>query len=203
MPQSRLLLATVALVTIVPAAAAQLSPEPRSASAPRLYRDLGSLTHRIATKSARAQSYFDQGLRLYYGFNSEEAVRAFREAARLDPESPMPHWGVAVALGPNVNVTMDTAAERQAYAAMVEATRLAAHGSARERAWVASLADRYSPSPGAERGKRDTLYAEAMRVLARQYPDDQDAGVLLAESLMLLHPWDWFSGDGTPVMVKR
>ncbi len=199
MRHTRLLLAVVPLIAEVSSAAAQASPAQDSIAAPRLYSDLGSLTHRIATKSAKAQAYFDQGLRLYYGFNSEEALRAFREAARLDPESPMPQWGVAMALGPNVNFPMDTAAERQAYAAAREATRLAAHGDARDRAWVAALADRYSPVPGMERGKRDTLYAGAMRVLARQYADDKDAAVLLAESLMLLHPWDWFTGDGKPV----
>ena len=199
MRHTRLLLAVVPLLVAAPPGAAQPSAMQRSTGVPRLYSNLGSLTHRIATKSVRAQAYFDQGLRLYYGFNSEEAVRAFREAARLDGESPMPHWGVAMALGPNVNLPMDTAAERQAYAASMEAARLAANGDARERAWVTTLADRYSPVPGAERGKRDTLYAAAMRLLARQYPDDQDAGVLLAESLMLLHPWDWFAGDGTPV----
>ena len=142
MRHTRLLLAVVPLIAEVSSAAAQASPAQDSIAAPRLYSDLGSLTHRIATKSVKAQAYFDQGLRLYYGFNSEEALRAFREAARLDPESPMPQWGVAMALGPNVNFPMDTAAERQAYAAAREATRLAAHGDARDRAWVASLADR-------------------------------------------------------------
>ena len=199
MRHTRLLFAVAALIVQAPSAAAQPSPARDSVVAPRLYSNLGSLSHRISTKSAKAQAYFDQGLRLYYGFNSEEAVRACREAARLDPESPMPYWGVAMALGPNVNFAMDTAAERQAYAATLEATRLTSHGNARDRAWVASLADRYSPVPGTERGKRDTLYVGAMRVLATQYADDLDVAVLLAESLMLLHPWDWFSRDGKPV----
>ncbi len=170
-----------------------------AATAPRLYTDLGTLSHPIAIRSTRAQAYFDQGLRLYYGFNSEESVRAFREAARLDPSSPMPHWGIAMALGPNVNVSMDTAAEREAHAAMMEATRLAENGNPRDRAFVATIADRYAPLPGTERGRRDTLYVAAMRNLVRRYPDDQDAGALLAESLMLLHPWDWYTAEGTPV----
>ncbi|MEO7457583.1 MAG: hypothetical protein ABIY52_15080 [Gemmatimonadaceae bacterium] len=168
-------------------------------TAPALYRDLGTLSHPIETKSAKAQAYFDQGLRLYYGFNSEESVRAFREAARLDPLSPMPHWGIAMALGPNVNVAMDTAAERQAYTSVMEARRLAANGSARERAYVEAISTRYSPVPGSERGKRDSLYVDGMRRLVGLHPADQDARVLLAEALMLLHPWDWFSADGKPV----
>ena len=198
MRRIRLLPGVVPLILALAPAGAQ-SPDPHAGSAPPLYRNLGTLTHPIATKSAKAQAYFDQGLRLYYGFNSEESVRAFREAARLDPLSPMPQWGVAMALGPNVNVSMDTAAERQAYASMMEAKRLAANGNARDRAYVAAISERYSPVPGTERGKRDTLYVDAMRKLVKQRPKDQDAGVLLAESLMLLHPWDWFSADGKPV----
>jgi tetratricopeptide (TPR) repeat protein len=170
-----------------------------AASAPPLYSDLGRLTHPIATKNAKAQAYFDQGIRLYYGFNQEESARAFRQAAHLDPLSPMPHWGVAMALGPNVNVSMDTAAERQAYAEMQEAKRLAANGNARDRAYIDAITVRFSPVPGTERGKRDSLYADKMRAVVKQHPEDQDAAVLLAESLMLLHPWDWFKADGTPV----
>ena len=181
----------VALILALAPAGAQQSPP--------LYRDLGALTHPIATKSAKAQAYFDQGLRLYYGFNSEESLRAFREAARLDPLSPMPHWGVAMALGPNVNVSMDTAAERLAYASVLEARRLVANGNARDRAYVEAISTRYSAVPGTERGKRDSLYVDGMRALVDRHPKEQDARVLLAEALMLLHPWDWFSAEGKPV----
>ena len=174
-------------------------PAPRyAAGTVPLYADLGALTHPIRTASPKAQAYFDQGMRLYYGFNQEESARAFREAARLDPASPMPHWGIAMALGPNVNFPMDTAAEREALAHAREATRLIANGSARDRAYVEAIAVRYSPVPGAERAKRDTLYASAMRALVRKYPADPDARVLLAEALMLWNPWSWYASDGTP-----
>ncbi|MCE2559712.1 MAG: hypothetical protein J4F98_14225 [Acidobacteria bacterium] len=56
---------------------------------------LGDLHYAITTSSEAAQRFFDQGLRLVYAFNHAEAVRAFEEAARLDPEAPMPHWGRA------------------------------------------------------------------------------------------------------------
>ena len=50
--------------------------------------------------------YFDQGVRLLFGFNHAEAIRSFREAARLDPNCAMCWWGVAFALGPNINLPM-------------------------------------------------------------------------------------------------
>lgn len=67
---------------------------------------LGNLHHPITTQSDKAQLYFDQGLRLVYAFNHAEALRSFKEAARLDPGCPMAYWGQALALGPNINVAM-------------------------------------------------------------------------------------------------
>ena len=64
---------------------------------------LGRLHHPIATSSPDAQRFFDQGLTLVYAFNHDEAVRSFRRAAELDPAAAMPHWGIALALGPNIN----------------------------------------------------------------------------------------------------
>ena len=73
---------------------------------PQLYDNLGTLHHSISTASDPAQRYFDQGLRLVYAFNHEEAIRSFEEAAKQDPSGPMPHWGIALALGPNINAPM-------------------------------------------------------------------------------------------------
>src|SRR5437867_10168827 len=76
-------------------------------SATPLFDNLGSHRHPVTTKSGQAQRYFDQGLRLVYGFNHDEAERAFREAARLDPACAMAYWGVALTLGPNINLPID------------------------------------------------------------------------------------------------
>src|SRR5687768_10909258 len=57
-----------------------------------LFDNLGTLHHPITTKDAGAQAYFDQGLRLIYAFNHEEAIRSFEEALRLDPDAAMAYW---------------------------------------------------------------------------------------------------------------
>src|SRR5690606_31862431 len=106
----------------------------QSKSAVPLYANLGSHRYPITTASAQAQRYFDQGLRLYYAFNHQEAIRAFEEAARLDPACAMAPWGVALALGPNINAPMDVKAGRAAYAAIRKAMALAAHASPVEQA---------------------------------------------------------------------
>src|SRR6185295_20340533 len=107
--------------------------------------------HEISTKSRQAQEFFDQGLRLVYGFNHEEAIRSFGEAARLDPDCAMAWWGIAYALGPNYNLPIDDERNKKAFEAMEKATALAPKASPRERDYIAALGKRYSMAKGADR----------------------------------------------------
>lgn len=167
-------------------------------SAQPLFDNLGSLHHPISANSHIAQQYFDQGLRLVYAFNHEEAVRSFEEAARHDPEAAMPHWGIALALGPNINAPMEKEDERRAVTAIKNATARLNSATPVERAYVEALSRRYVSKKRTSRTSKDKAYADAMRKLWRQYPDDPDAGVLFAESLMDLRPWDLWTPSGKP-----
>ncbi|MEK9142837.1 MAG: hypothetical protein AAB308_17425 [Nitrospirota bacterium] len=162
-----------------------------------LFENLGTLHHPITTSSHEAQQYFDQGLRFVYAFNHEEAILAFEEAARLDPSAAMAYWGVALASGPNINAAMDTAAERRAWDAVQKARAHRAHASAAEQAYIDAIGKRYELKAHA-RPALDQAYANAMRSVWRQYPNDPDAGVLFAEALMDLRPWDLWTADGRP-----
>ncbi|MDC0685321.1 hypothetical protein [Sorangium atrum] len=163
-----------------------------------LFEGIGALHHPVTTSSPLAQRYFDQGLRLVYAFNHDEARRAFQEAARIDPGLAMARWGIALTLGPNINQPADAARERAALDAIAEARVLAASASERERAYIDALAERHASTPGRDRAALDRAYASAMRELARRFPDDLDAGVLFAEALMDLRPWDLWTPDGRP-----
>jgi len=166
-------------------------------AAPPLFDNLGSLRHPISTTSEQAQRYFDQGLRLVYAFNHEEAIRSFEESARQDPQAAMPHWGIALASGPNINAPMSNEGERRAREAIKQArARLDKAGEA-ERAYIEALTKRYVSKKRARRATLDKAYADAMRKVWRQYPDDPNAGVLFAEALMDLRPWDLWKTDGT------
>lgn len=162
-----------------------------------LYDNLGSLHHPITTSSNEAQRYFDQGLRFVYAFNHEEATLAFEESARLDPSAAMAYWGVALALGPNINESMDKAAERRAWEAVEKARAHRAHVSPAEQAYIDAIGKRYARNAHA-RPTLDKAYADAMRVVWRQFPHDPDAGVLFAEALMDLHLWDLWTAAGKP-----
>ncbi len=179
------------------------SPSPKTepppvAQSPPLIPGVGNHHHAIATASPEAQRYFDQGFDLVFGFNHEEAVRSFKRSAELDPKSPMPHWGIAWALGPNYNLDVDDDRAKQANAAIAQALALSKEGAAAERAYVEAMAIRFATDPRPDRAALARKYADAMRDLSRRFPDDLDAATLYAESLMNLRAWKLWSLDGKP-----
>lgn len=163
-----------------------------------LFSGLGSQHHPVSTTNGEAQKFFDQGLTLVYAFNHEEAVRSFKRAAELDPQLAMAYWGIALALGPNINLDVDPERERQAYEAIQRALSLSAKAPDNERAYIETLAKRYSIAPGADLKKLAVDYKNAMGELVKRYPDDLDAATLYAESAMNLRPWQLWSSDGKP-----
>ena len=190
------------LSLLLPAWCGRSSPEaaapPVASPGIPLYDNLGSHHHPITTTVPSAQRYFDQGLRLVFAFNHEEAVASFEEAGRLDPETAMAFWGIALALGPNINAPMSAGQERRAYEAVRKARTLSSNVSLREQAYIDALATRYSPGPGSRREALDAGYADAMRMLSKRFPDDVDAATLFAEALMDKQPWDYWTPDGRP-----
>ena len=182
------------LAVPIPAAAADEAP----ARPATLLPGLGSHRHPIRTASPEAQKFFDQGLTLLYGFNHDEAIRAFARAAELGPDAAMPHWGIALALGSNYN-DPEPAAERlkKAHEEVQKALALSAAGPANERRYAEALALRYPADPAADKARVAREYHDGMRALVKEYPDDLDAATLYAESGMNLNPWKLWKPDGT------
>jgi tetratricopeptide (TPR) repeat protein len=181
------------------ASCAKKSDDTKDRLAP-LLEGMGDLHFAVITKNEMAQRFFNQGLVLSYAFNHKEAERAFREAARLDPDCAMAYWGAALVLGPNINAAMDNAENANAYAALQKAIALAlaSQASEKEQAFINALSKRYAETPPDSRAALDEAYAAAMRNLAQKYPDDADAAALCAEALMDLHPWKYWEKDGAP-----
>jgi tetratricopeptide (TPR) repeat protein len=169
---------------------------PAASDDPPLIEGLGTLRLGITTFSSRAERFFNQGYRLAWGFNHDEARRAFRKAQRLDPDCAMCYWGEAWVLGPNINAPMDPAANRPALAALENAQRLASRATPREQALIGALAARYSPDPKAERTRLDAAFAAAMRDVAAKFPRDNDIATIYADALMNVSPWDYWEAGG-------
>lgn len=165
------------------------------AQAPAIQENLGS-HHYAVNASPDAQRYFDQGLRLFWAFNHAEAERSFRAAERIDSTCAMCAFGIALALGPNINAPMAASAADSARAA-VRRARLKATNPA-EIALIDALSDRYASTDTAARARLDSAYAKAMRHVVAAFPADLEARVLYADALMNLSPWNYWNSDNSP-----
>ena len=159
---------------------------------------LGKLHIPVSTKSKPAQAWFDQGMKLVYGFNHEAAINCFKRAAEADKDLAMAYWGIAYALGPNYNFPMSPEAHAAAYEAVQKAVALKGKASKREQAYIDALATRYAADPKADVAPLSEAYAKSMAALAQRFANDNDAQVLYAESLMDLRPWHLWTPDGKP-----
>lgn len=181
------------------AAAAAWEDDTTSEPLAPLLEGLGDLHYPIATSSDAAQRFFDQGLRLVYAFNHAEAIRAFEEASRLDPEAPMPHWGKALALGRNLNDSMPRERELQALESLKQARDRNDNASEREQALIDALASRYATEEDADRAAFDAAWVDAIAAVAKRFPDDPEPATLHAAAIMNTMPWDyWRGGEAQP-----
>ncbi|WP_246373151.1 hypothetical protein [Marilutibacter spongiae] len=198
-PTMRQSLSTLTLLAVLVAAAGCDAPATREATdAPPLFEDFGSLHRDIGTDVDAAQRYFDQGLRMTYGFNHEAAGRAFAEAARLDPACAMCAWGQALVLGPNINMPMDPAQAAEAKRLADAALALKPHATDADRALIDALATRYADPAPEDRASLDRAYADAMADAYRRFPADDDIATLYGEALMDLSPWAYWEAGGAP-----
>jgi tetratricopeptide (TPR) repeat protein len=179
---------------------AGFSPCSKQYAPATLLPGLGQLNHPVSTKNPEAQRFFNQGLTLVYGFNHEEAARSFRRAAQLDPTLAMAYWGIALSVGPNINIDIDPSCEQFAYSQVQKAMELAKASptSPAEIAYIEALSKRYSDEKTSNRQQLAVSYMVAMGELVRQFPNDLDAATLYAESIMDLRPWKLWDNCGKP-----
>lgn len=173
--------------------------KPQTVERAPLFNNLGNHKLSITTTSDSAQLYFNQGLILSHGFNHAEAARSFRYATLLDPECAMCYWGAGLVLGPNINVPiMDTNNVAEAFEMSRKAQQLAPTATEWEKALIDALALRYTDDKAANRAPLDSAYSAAMRDVYTRFPDNSDISALFAESIMDIHPWDYWYRSGEP-----
>lgn len=177
-----------------------VGPDPRVSTGPiaPVLEGVGDQAIECTSDSEQAKQFVNQGLSLIYAFNHDEAVRAFREALRHDPDCAMAYWGWAFSRGPNLNKPMAAQDVPEAWDAIQNALALKDDVSEKERDLIEALAQRYSDDPEADRVALDTAYARAMKAVYAKYPDDANVATLYAASLMDLNPWGYWTKDGSP-----
>ncbi|WP_157373818.1 hypothetical protein [Arenibacter certesii] len=157
-----------------------------------LFENLGTHHFSISTKIEKAQTFFNQGLKLAYAFNHAEAHRSFMEASRLDPKAAMTYWGQAYVLGPNINDALpDDERKLKSYEALMKAKKLAANASPKEQALIAALTHRYSNDLSADIAELNVAYMNAMAEVANNFPEDADVQTMYAEAVMNTTPWNY------------
>lgn len=164
-----------------------------------LFENLGKHTYTVTTKSELAQRFFNQGLRLTYGFNHAEAHRSFMEASRLDPNCAMAFWGQAYALGPNINDPSPDDERKNKYnEAIKKAKQLSLNATQKEQALIEALTHRYSTDLSEDVKNLNMAYMQAMAKVASIYTEDSDIQTLYAASVMNTVPWNYWDKDGNP-----
>jgi tetratricopeptide (TPR) repeat protein len=160
----------------------------------------GDYSRSIGSDSEMAQQFFDQGLRMAWGFYFPESIASYQEASRLDPENPMPYWGIAHAAGPNPNsryVNLPDDPQGAGLAAIRKAMDLANNGTPLERDLISATFVLYNKDAIPDNRERDFAFLDAMRKLHAQYPDDADIATVFGEAYMNTTRWDYWEADGS------
>ncbi|MCP3914143.1 MAG: hypothetical protein GY711_01140 [bacterium] len=188
-----------ALLAVVLFAASACKSSPAEVPLALSYPGFDGYHRAVTTSNPEAQRWVDQGVQLLYGYNHDEAIRTFGEAARVDPDCAMAWWGIAYANGLHINnPKMSEAQSKAAYDAAQEALRCIPFASPSETALIRAVAERYAWPVPEDRGPLDQAYADAMQAAYAAHADDPDVGALYAESLMNLQPWDLWTHAGEP-----
>jgi tetratricopeptide (TPR) repeat protein len=168
----------------------------------QIFDGLGSFHRKITTSSAEAQQYFDQGMRLMWAFNHDEASRSFARAAQLDRKCAMCLWGLALTVGPNYNMPMMAESRAKvAFSSLEQATKLLDGATPEERALITALQARYPNSTSLDPNNEGPVlksYADSMRRIAAQFQHDSDIQTMYAESMMNINAWKLWTSEGTP-----
>jgi tetratricopeptide (TPR) repeat protein len=158
---------------------------------------MGDHRMKITTDAPDAQRYFDQGMAFLHGYNHGAAIRSFQAALELDPECAMAHWGIALASGPHINFPLvPPPAAALAWKELELARKYAPQATPLEQRLIDALGPRYANPQPEDRTPLDRAYADAMRKVWQQHPENDNVGVLFAEAMMNLRPWDQWTPEG-------
>ena len=143
----------------------------------------------ITTSNPKAQEFFTQGVAQMHSFWATEAERSFLQAAALDPESPMPWWGIAMVASGDYRprFQLDTQelmfgktkpiVKNRATDAMDKALSLSGKASDVEKMYIDALKARRQPAPDTD---PDQGYINGLKALIAKYPQEVEAKLYLA-----------------------
>lgn len=160
---------------------------------------MSQIVHPVSTMNPEAQENFNKGLTYVFAYNHDLAYNYFKKASEIDPNLAMAYWGMAVALGQNVNTDVTKENEIKCYNFVQEALKRAPQASQNEQDYINALKTRYTDNPNQDFVPLRYQYRTAMKKVVEAYPQDLDAATLYSESILMLHPWKWWTywGEST------
>lgn len=165
--------------------------------------ETGTYSRPIDTQYPLTQVYFDQGLRLTYGYYFPEAVASFNAALCLEPGNPMLHWGKALALGPNPNSRYSDATddpEGLGARSIALAKAAASETSDANRGLIRALSVLYDTETIADHTDRTHAFIDASVTNYQIHNHDLEAAFLVPHAIMMSTPWTYYAVDsGAPM----
>jgi hypothetical protein len=159
-------------------------------------KNIGDYSVPVTTSSSYSQIFFNQGIIMANNFNHAEAERSFREAVRQDSTFAMGYWGIANVLGPNFNSAANMGTVNEIRNAVTKAVQFSEQASAWEKAVIKAIQIKFPMDTTSTDGEG---FANSMQQAFKAFPDHSFVATLYAESIMNLHPWDFYeSRGGTP-----
>jgi tetratricopeptide (TPR) repeat protein len=128
------------------------------------------------TATPEAQTWFNQGLNLLHDFWDYESARAFEQGIRVDPKCAMCYWGLFAA-----ESFYHSTAKGYASQALAQAVALKKYASKRERLYIEATAAEKDKSQNNGTDQASSHALVLWRKLAREYPADTQAQILLAQ----------------------
>jgi hypothetical protein len=138
--------------------------------------------------AASVQQPFARGVALLHSFWYEEAEKEFLDIAKDDPTCAMAHWGIAMSIWHQLWNEPDAKVITRGLEEATTAAKLAAKATPREQAYIAAIAAFYSNSAKSDNAARAKAYSDAMKKVYVSYPDDHEAAVFYALSLLASEP---------------
>jgi tetratricopeptide (TPR) repeat protein len=127
--------------------------------------------------SKAAQKHFIRGLAALHSFWYTEALDAFQQATKTDPDFAMAYWGLAMAHNHPLWEDQDLESARSALSKIKDIQSL----TQREQDYIRAVQLLYGKD---EKPLRDKTYSQAMQKISQKYPDDLEAACFYSLSIL-------------------
>ena len=147
---------------------------------------LGTVSFPTSCASAD-QKPFERGVALLHSFWYDEAYKQFQQVADQDPQCAIAYWGEALSLFHQLWARPEESDLKEGWDRVGKAQAVGAK-TQRERDYIDALAVFYRDYDKLDHEQRCMGYSLAMEKVYRRYPQDHEAAVFYALSLLTWAP---------------